>query len=121
MSDAESITEADLRRELISFARLVLTLDAHGALADRSASLLRLLGDLRSMVFEFELSCTDPDAPVQARNPKWRALQQPLDNAEARDELVRRSERIVREASELEQQARRSWTDDDAPRSGDES
>lgn len=120
MSDAESITEADLRRELISFARLVLTLDAHGALADRSASLLRLLGDLRSMVFEFELSCTDPDAPVQARNPGWRVLQGPLDNAEARDELVRRSERIVREAAELDARARQEWSED-APPSGDES
>ena len=58
MPTPDEISDDQLREELVSFARLILLLDRKGALLDRSASVLRLLGDLRRMVFAWEVRVT---------------------------------------------------------------
>lgn len=102
MESYDDISAIRLRRELVSFARLILTLEKHDALADRSASMLRILGELRRMVFAFEISHTDHDAPVQPRSPGWRATCGPMTDDEALDALTRESMRIVGEARRQE-------------------
>lgn len=120
MSDHDDITEEQLRQELVAFARLVMTLDAHGALVDRSASLLRLLGELRRMVFAFELACTDPDAPVVQRSPGWQAARRAMSDDDVRDDLLRQSRRIVREATRREAELTDEWSADDDPTLNDD-
>lgn len=69
MGHHDDITEDRLREELVSFARLILLLERKDALVDRSASVLRLLGDLRRMVFAWEVRATDHRGPPRARRP----------------------------------------------------
>jgi hypothetical protein len=102
MGRYDDIDERELRRELVGFARLVLTMEKHGALVDRTASLLRLLGELRRMVFAYEVAHTNRDEPVQSRSPGPDARPGPLTDGQALDELVEESRRIVEAAQERE-------------------
>jgi hypothetical protein len=88
------MSEERLREELVSFARLILLLNRKGALLDRSASLLRLLGDLRRTVFAWEVRVTDREGPPRPRRP---GQPEPLPPDDA-------SARIVREALERERE-----------------
>jgi hypothetical protein len=99
MGRQEEMSEDQLREELVSFARLILLLDRKDALLDRSASVLRLLGDLRRMLFAWEVRVTDRDSPTQARRPGALAPDEP-------------SARIVREALEREEELRRELEGD---------
>lgn len=96
MGRHEDISEEQLREELVSFARLILLLDRKDALLDRSASVLRLLGDLRRMVFAWEVRATDREGPPRPRRPGARGAERP--------ETDEGSLRIVREALEREQE-----------------
>lgn len=100
MGRHDDITEDQLREELVSFAQLILLLDRKDALLDRSASVLRLLGEMRRMVFAWEVRATDREAPTRPRRPE---APQPLDP----------SERIVREALEREQTLLRELGNED--------
>lgn len=110
MGRHEEMSEDQLREELVSFARLILLLDRKDALLDRSASVLRLLGELRRMVFAWEVRATDRNAPTQSRRPR---APEPLLPDEP-------SARIVREALEREEELRRELggdnVDDDTGR-----
>ncbi len=112
MGRHDDMSEDQLREELVSFARLILLLDRKGALLDRSASVLRLLGELRRMVFAWEVRATNREGPPQARRPR---TPEPL----APDDP---SARIVREALQREEQLRRELggeaVDDDAKGEG---
>lgn len=99
MGRHEEMSEDRLREELVSFARLILLLDRKDALLDRSASVLRLLGDLRRMVFAWEVRVTDRAGPARIRRPG------PLEPDEP-------SARIVREALEREEELRRELEGD---------
>lgn len=109
MERYDDITEAELRREMVSFARLVLTMEKHDALVDRTASLLRLLGDLRRMVFAYEVAHTNRDEPARSRTPK--PTTPPLTDGEALEELTRESERIVDEARRREEELQNELRD----------
>lgn len=108
MGHHDDITGDQLREELVSFARLILLLERKGALLDRSASVLRLLGDLRRMVFAWEVRVTDREGPPRPRRPGARPS--------AGDDDP--SARIVREARERERELLRELdsepTDEDA-------
>lgn len=111
MERYDDITEAELRRELVSFARLVLTMEKHDALVDRTASLLRLLGELRRMVFAYEVAHTNRDEPARSRSPGPDATPRPLTDAEALDALTRESHRIVDEARRREEELQNELRD----------
>lgn len=102
MGRHDDITEDQLREELVSFARLILLLDRKDALLDRSASILRLLGEMRQMVFAWEVRATDREAPSRPRRPG--AGDPPPDDL---------SSRIVREALERERELQRELGMDD--------
>jgi hypothetical protein len=89
----DDISDEQLREELVSFARLILLLDRKGALLDRSASVLRLLGDLRRMVFAWEVRVTNREGPPRPRRP-GSVPPAPEDS----------SERVVREALDRERE-----------------
>jgi hypothetical protein len=93
MPTPEDITDERLREELVSFAQLILLLERKEALLDRSASVLRLLGDLRRMVFAWEVRVTNRDGPPMPRRPGSAG---PIDEDA--------SERVVREALRREQE-----------------
>lgn len=110
MGRHDDITEDRLRDELVSFARLILLLDRKDALLDRSASILRLLGEMRQMVFAWEVRVTDREAPPQPRRPAADPL--PADADPPVDDL---SSRIVREAIARERELLEElgWDDPD--------
>ncbi|MEE8550153.1 MAG: hypothetical protein V3T08_02740, partial [Gemmatimonadota bacterium] len=59
MSDeSEQFDSQRLRKGLLELARLIRTLDQEGRLLDATPQLLKLLGDLRSQLFEYEVRST---------------------------------------------------------------
>lgn len=95
MGRHDDITEDQLREELVSFARLILLLDRKDALLDRSASVLRLLGEMRRMVFAWEVRVTDRESPTRPRRPGATPAPAKEDDP---------SMRVVREALERERE-----------------
>ena len=93
MPTPDDISDDQLREELVSFARLILLLDRKGALLDRSASVLRLLGDLRRMVFAWEVRVTNREGPPRPRRP-----------GAVRPGQEGPSDRVVREALDRERE-----------------
>jgi hypothetical protein len=63
MGRYDDITGDRLRAELTRFARLVLRMEEEDVLLDRTHSVLRLLGELRQMVFAHEVRNTRRDQP----------------------------------------------------------
>lgn len=98
MAHHDDITDDQLREELVSFAQLILLLDRKNALLDRSASVLRLLGEMRRMVFAWEVKVTDRESPVRPRRPGGSTPSLEDDDP---------SMRVVREALEREQELMR--------------
>ena len=83
MSDeSEQFDSQRLRKGLLELARLIRTLDQEGRLLDATPQLLKLLGDLRSQLFEYEVRSTRRLLPKQEPPPE-----------------VLEAERIVREAA----------------------
>ncbi len=83
MSDeSEQFDSQRLRKGLLELARLIRTLDQEGRLLDATPQLLKLLGDLRSQLFEYEVRSTRRLLPQQEPPPE-----------------VLEAERIVREAA----------------------
>ncbi len=90
MSDDESRHGAQpegekVRRALMAFADLIRSLDAQGRLADSTPLLLSRLGDLRQLLFDYEVRFTERLLPVE-------------------DPAERESRRIVREALERQRE-----------------
>ena len=58
MGRYDDIDGAELEERLRKLARLIRALDREGLLLPRTGSLLRLLGELRQMIFAYEVRCT---------------------------------------------------------------
>ena len=100
MGKYDDITPDRLRSELLRFARLLLTMEERGVLLEKSPTVLRLLGELRQMLFAYEVRGTRRLAPGE---------EGPLESAAGKeapekhdDPATRESLRIVREALERE-------------------
>ncbi|MEJ2539444.1 MAG: hypothetical protein P8188_05660 [Gemmatimonadota bacterium] len=89
MGRYDNISDEKLRYEIQRFARILQRMERDGETLDRTADILTLLGELRRMVFAWEVRCTfegeDGSTEVEPRKPE------PSETA---------SERIVREARE---------------------
>lgn len=101
MGRYDDITPEQLRTKLLRFARLVLKLEEKDMLLEKSPALLKLLGELRQMLFAWEVRGTrnltpredeDEDGSTGPETPE--------------DEEVRESLRIVQEALEREEELR---------------
>lgn len=101
MGRYDDISDAKLRYEVQRFARILQRMEAKGEVLDRTADILTLLGELRRMVFAWEVRSTfQGDAPGEGVGPAVDLAADPAVDEEAGPESD--SERIVREA--LEQQ-----------------
>lgn len=99
MGRYDDISDARLRSEVARFARILQRMEEKGELLDRTADILTLLGELRRMVFAWEVRATfrhDPDLQTSPPTAPGSALE-PTDE----------SGRIVREAREAEERLRR--------------
>jgi len=96
MGKYDDITPERLRSEVLRFARLLQKMDEEGVLLDKSPSILRLLGELRQMLFAYEVRYTKKLLPSEkARGEKA---------SPAEDPAVRESARIVQEALRREKE-----------------
>lgn len=85
-------TESEVRAALVAFADLVRRLEADGRLLRTLPLIMGRLGDLRHMLFEYEVRVTERLLPIE-------------------DPDERESRRIVREAIEGEREAPEDWDD----------
>ena len=89
--DAEAQPDEEkVRRALMAFADLIRRLEREGRLERATPLLLGRLGDLRRLLFEFEVRYTERLLPIE-------------------DPLERESRRIVREALEREREMLDEW------------
>jgi hypothetical protein len=58
MGRYDDITPDELTRQLLRLARLIRAMEKRGVLLQRTPSLLRLLGELRQMIFAYEVRVT---------------------------------------------------------------
>lgn len=101
MGRYDDITPEQLRTKLRRFARLVLKLEEKDMLLEKSPALLKLLGELRQMLFAWEVRGTRNLTPKDEEDEAGPGA------AEApQDEEARESMRIVREALEREEELR---------------
>jgi hypothetical protein len=92
-------TDEQVRSALIRFGELVRRLDEDGRLLRALPLLMGRLGDLRRLLFEYEVRVTERLLPVE-------------------DPAEREARRIVREARQREEEMRDDWRsgwDPDAP------
>jgi hypothetical protein len=85
-------TEERVRLELVLFADLVLRLEKEDRLAEALPFVLRRLGDLRRLLFDYEVRATERLLPIEDPNER-----------EAR--------RIVREMEERKREMLKEWGD----------
>ncbi len=89
-------TDSDVRRALLAFGDLVRRLEDQGRLLSALPLVQGRLGDLRRLIFEYEVRVTERLLPVE-------------------DPKERDARRIVREARERERQAADDWPGDWKP------
>ena len=89
-------SEERVRLELVLFADLVLRLEKENRLAEALPFVLRRLGDLRRLLFDYEVRATERLLPIEDPNER-----------EAR--------RIVREMEERKREMLKEWGDGWAP------
>lgn len=82
--------ERQVRRAMLAFAELVERLDDEGRLLEALPLLLDRLGDLRRILFDYEVRATERLMPVE-------------------DEIERESRRVVREAIERYEEMIEEW------------
>lgn len=66
MGRYDDITDAGLRSEVARFARILQRMEERGEVLDRTADILTLLGELRQMVFAWEVRETFRHHPTEA-------------------------------------------------------
>jgi hypothetical protein len=91
--DKRPPTEREVRAALVAFAELVKRLDENERLSGNLPLIMGRLGDLRRMLFEYEVRVTERLLPSE-------------------DPAERESRRIVREAREDEEDVKRKWESD---------
>jgi hypothetical protein len=83
-------SEDRVRLELVLFADLIRRLESEGRLADALPFVLRRLGDLRQLLFDYEVRATERLLPIEDPNER-----------EAR--------RVIREVEERAREMRDEW------------
>jgi hypothetical protein len=95
MGKYDDITPERLKSEILRFARLLLKMEEEGVLLEKTPSVLRMLGELRQMLFAHEVRYTRKLLPPQKRD-------QPP--AEPGDSALDDSRRVVEEALRREKE-----------------
>ena len=97
MGRYDNISDARLRYEVQRFARILQRMEEDGETLDRTADILTLLGELRRMVFAWEVRCTFQGDEGLDEGPEETVEGDDPGSGSETD-----SERIVREALEQE-------------------
>lgn len=92
-SDRDTPDDDEVRKILLGFARLVQRLDEEGRLLQTLPLLLARLGDVRALLFDYEVRHTERLMPVE-------------------DPEEREARRIVREARERMDELADEWDDE---------
>ena len=106
MGRYDDITAEELRRKLVRVSALILKLEEKGLLLEKTPEVLKLLGQLRQMLFAWEvrgarsLGEEAGNDPEEAPGP---GDEVDTDGSEE-DEAIERSLRVVRDALEREQE-----------------
>ncbi|MGD2067352.1 MAG: hypothetical protein PVI57_01605 [Gemmatimonadota bacterium] len=113
MGTYDDITPEQLRKRLARFARLVLKLEERGDLLERSPAIMKLMGELRRMLFAYEVRCTGNLLPRKGEEEADAPAEM-----EDTDPSIEDSARIVQEALERERELQdelrdRLFPDDD--------
>lgn len=99
----EPVNPEQIRQNLLRLADFIQGLNREGSLLDAAPRLLKLMGDLRSQLFEYEVRHTGRLLPKAATA-----------EADAPTTLERESRRVVDESlerlRELEEEWRRGWS-----------
>jgi len=69
MSRYQNISDYHLRSEVARFARILQKMEERDEILDRTADILTLLGELRQMVFAWEIRATWGEDAVEAELP----------------------------------------------------
>ena len=109
MGKYDDIRPEHLSNALVRFARAVLKLKDEGTLLDRGPELQKMMGDLRRMLFAYEVRST----------ADWEFEVEDGDVVEA-DPVTLESLRIVQEAVELESKLEDAWREANPPGESDE-
>ena len=72
MSRYQNISDYQLRSEVARFARILQKMEEKGDVLDRTADILTLLGELRQMVFAWEIRATWGDDAIEGQLPPLR-------------------------------------------------
>ncbi len=93
--EADDVAARELKAELRRLADTILDLEARGRLLAEAPGLLKLLGDVRSRVFAWEVRLARPRPDPAPAPPASPATQE--------------SGRVVEEAMQREQEAEQEW------------
>lgn len=111
MGRYDDIPPEQLRADLVRFARLLLRLEEEGRLLRAIPHIQSMLGELRQKLFAHEVRGTrNLPSPPRPR-PSGAQPHAPPDASPEEEATLRESLRIVREALQREEEARREWTD----------
>ena len=98
MGKYDEMPPEELRERLVRFGRLILRLEEEGELLEKAPQVLKIIGDLRQMLFAYEVRCTAHLGPEEAE-----AEGGEQDGGDD-DPALLESLRVVEEALEREQE-----------------
>ena len=103
MGKYDDITPERLRSEMLRFARLILKMEEEGVLLDKTPSVLRLLGELRQMLFAHEVRYTKKLLPPEKVEEQPQEREDPglEDSRRIVEEALRREKELQEELEKL--------------------
>lgn len=111
MGRYDDMTPDQLRERLVRTARLILKMDENDVILARTPELLKLFGELRRMLFAYEVRCAPGAEEDQARAPSDGSRDGDPDDATSHaSEIV---EEAIRRQQELQDELRRGFFPDD--------
>lgn len=111
MGRYDDISPDELRRQLVRFARLVLRREEKGTLLDSVPDLMQFLGELRQMVFAYEVRGARRSEPGAGRDAKAPA---PDGSDPSLSESLRVVNEAIERAKELQEELKRGLLADDS-------
>lgn len=97
MGKYDEMPPEELRERLVRFGRLILKLEDEGELLEKAPQLLKIIGDLRQMLFAYEVRCTARLGPEEHEaDGEEQSVQE--------DPALLESLRVVEEALEREKE-----------------
>lgn len=109
MGRYDDMTPDQLRERLVRIARLVLKLDENDVLLARTPELLKLFGELRRMLFAYEVRC----APGAEEGEEGSSTDDDRDDDGDITQSAEIVEEAIRRQRELQDELRRGFFPDD--------